>query len=180
MKAGLLIIVFFTLFLSCQKAERKDLTSTPAVLKIDTSTIAVFNYDTANKLIKQTFSTGINASLKNRDLTKIETALKHIIAERNWVQIKLFEKFSGEYPEENYTLPGFIINEKNYVRRYLVIKNARGEKEIFVSLICDDIAPYLDWRKDLREGHGGGTCLFSFKLNFTTNKYYDVYFHAEA
>lgn len=110
----------------------------------------------------------------------MKNALKHIIDKQNPIQVKLFEKYSKIYPEENYTLEAFMIREKDYVRRYLVVENLRGEKEIYVSLICDEIAKEFDWKKYVSDGHGGGSCLFSFKLNPTTNTYYDVYFHAEA
>jgi hypothetical protein len=122
------------------------------------------------KNVKEYFQPGQMHNWKTRDLIKIETALRDIINEQNPVQIKRFERYSENYLKENYKLEDFIIKEKNYVRRYLVIKNSQGQKEIYVSLICDDIAREFDWKTHVSDGYGGGSCVFSFKLNITTNK----------
>jgi len=180
MKNNLLIILFISVFFSCKKSKNETDASTLAVSKIDTTRITIFKYDNTDKECEKIFPAGKNSRLEDVDLIKIEDALKLIIGKQNTVQVKRFKEYSKNYLKENYTLQDFIIKDKNYIRRYLVIENSHGEKEIYVNLICDEIAKELDWKKYLSDGHGGGSCLFSFKLNLTTNTYYDVYFHAEA
>lgn len=174
------VVMFFILITlnSCSKSKKSsELNSN---LKIDTSRVSIIKYDSTNIDCKIVFKTGTNSYLNNEDLDKIESTIDKIIKKQNPSQIEWFKESSKNHPEENYKKEDFILKKAEYIRRYLVIKNPQGEKEVYVALVCDEIAKSFDFRKTLKQGHGGGACLFSFKLNFDTNEYYDVQFNAEA
>lgn len=173
---NLLIPLFLT---SCNSKIEKDY-SHLKVSKIDTSKIKIFKYENKDKYCRWIFKSGINSDLTDKDLIKIENSIDEIIEKQNPIQIENFKIISKTYPKENYKLDDFLINKNNYIRKYLVIKNSKNEKLIYVNLICNDMAKYEGWKETISEGFGGGSCVFSFKLNLTTNKLYDVYFHSEA
>jgi len=175
-KIGIYTLLFA--MVSCSKKDSGYFN--PALLKIDTSRVSIIKYDSTNLDCKRVFKTGKNAYLNNEDLEKIEFAIDKIIEKQNIVEILRYKEFSKRYPEKKYKKEDFELKKQNYIRRYLVIENSKGEKEIYVALACDFIAKDFDLKKTLKQGHGGGSCLFSFKLNLETNKYYDVYFNAEA
>lgn len=179
MKLKLAIFFILIILNSCSKSKNGLLVNSNT-LKIDTSRVSVIKYDSTNLECKQIFQESNNATLNNEDLNKIEFTIDKIIEKQNPIEIERFKQLSKDYPKENYKQEDFILKKKDYLRRYLVVKNLKGEKEIYVALVCDFIAKDFDFRHTLKQGHGGGSCLFSFKLNFDTNKYYDVYFNAEA
>jgi hypothetical protein len=180
MNANWLILLLLSFNISCERFGNKQYQSIRNVSKIDASRIAIFNYDSTNKECTKIFPNGKKSSLEDRDLVIIETAIKQIVRDQNILQVDAFKKYSKIHHSENYAIQDFMIKERNYIRRYLVVKNLKDEKEIFVSLICNDIAQHFDWKNTLQDGYGGGTCLFSFKLNLSTYKYYDLNFHSEA
>ena len=150
-------------------------------MKIDTARVSIIKYDlVSNPECKFIFENVTNAELTNTDLKKIEDAVDKIIEKQNPKQMEWYETSSKMYPEENYKREDFLLKKEKYIRRYLVVTNAKGQKEVYVAMVCDDIAKLYDFKKTLKQGHGGGSCLFSFKLNLDTRKYYDVYFNAEA
>ncbi|MFB9079059.1 hypothetical protein ACFFLS_09820 [Flavobacterium procerum] len=174
------VVIFFILIILNSCSKNKKPSELKSNLKIDTSRVSIIKYDSANLDCKMVFKTGTNSYLNKEDLDKIEFAIDKIIEKQNPIQIEKFKEISKRHPEENYKKEDFILKKTEYIRRYLVIKNIKGEKEIYVALVCDEIAKYSDFRKTLKQGHGGGSCLFSFKLNFDTNEYYDIQFNAEA
>lgn len=176
----ILIILVFCLS-SCRKTETKDTNYQSEIIKIDSSRIAIIKYDPIDVMCKRIFSNGQNAILENSDLKKIEEVLSKVIDKQNAKEIVRFQEINAAHPEEKYKLQDFIIKKKNYRQQYLVIQNSKGEKEVFVNLFCDDFPIPVDWKKKLNYGsYGGGSCFFSFKINLYTNKYYDVWFNAEA
>lgn len=178
MKYNICIFCFIILMTSCKKKENAVSNNTPVL--IDTSRVAVIKYEDDNPECKSIFEHATNANLNNIDLKKIELAIDKIIEKRHPLQMKRYEEIAKMYPEEKYIKEDFILKKEKYIRRYLVITNTNGEKEVYVAMVCDEIAKHYDFKKTLDQGHGGGSCLFSFKLNLTTNKYYEVYFNAEA
>lgn len=174
------IVIFFILITlnSCSKSKKTS--ELNYNLKIDTTRVSIIKYDPTNNDCKIVFKTGTNSYLNNEDLDKIEFTIDKIIKKQNQIQIEWFKESLKLYPKENYKKEDFILKKTKYIRRYLVIKNPQGEKEVYVALVCDEIAKTFDFRKTLKQGHGGGACLFSFKLNFETNKYYDVLVNSEA
>jgi len=174
------VVIFFILITlnSCSKNNKTP--ESNSNLKIDTSRVSIIKYDPANLECKIVFKTGTNSYLDNEDLDKIEYTIDKIIEKQNPIQIEWYKESSNNYPEENYKKEDFILKKTEYIRRYLVIKNPQGEKEVYVALVCDEIAKSFDFRKTLKQGHGGGACLFSFKLNLKTNEYYDIQFNSEA
>jgi len=163
---------------SCTKNENKTIDQEP--LKIDTTRVSIIKYNLANPECKYIFENVTNAELTNTDLKKIEDALDKIILKQNPLQIERFEEVSTAFPNENYKKEDFLIKKEEYIRRYLVVNNQKGQKEVYIALACDSIAKDFNLKNRLMQGHGGGSCLFSFKLNLDTRKYYDVYFNAEA
>ncbi|MFD1604182.1 hypothetical protein ACFSJW_08245 [Flavobacterium artemisiae] len=174
------VVLFFILITLNSCSKNKNTSELNSNLKIDTSRVSIIKYDSTNLDCKMIFKTGTNSYLNNEDLEKIEFAIDKIIEKQNPIQIELFKEISKRYPEENYKKEDFILKKTEYIRRYLVIKNLKGQKEIYVALVCDEIAKSFDFKKTIKQGHGGGACLFSFKLNFDTNDYYDVQFNSEA
>lgn len=175
-KIGIYSLIFA--LSSCAKKDNEY--TNPASLKIDTSRVSIIKYDSTNLDCKKIFKNGTNEYLNYEDLDKIEFAIDKIIEKQNVIEIQRFEGLLKSFPKENYKEEDFIIKKKEYIRRYLVVKNLKDEKEIYVALVCDSIAKDFDFRKTLKQGYGGGSCIFSFKLNLDTNEYYDVYFNSEA
>lgn len=179
MKSTIKIICIVLSLNSCVKKE-KNTELNPNLLKIDTSRISIIKYEPTNNNCKLIFEDAKPATLNDEELNKIEDVINKIIEKQNPLQIQRFKEVSKNHPKENYKQEDFILKKKDYIRRYLVVINSKGQKEIFVALVCDFIAKDFDFRYTLKQGHGGGSCLFSFKLNFSTNKYYDVQFNTEA
>lgn len=150
------------------------------VFDLDNSRVSIIKYDATNIHCSKIFQNAEPSTLNHEDLSKIELAINGIIKKQNPLEIQRFKEISKIYPNERYKLEDFVLKKEDYIRRYLVVRNLNGEKEIFVALVCDDIAKDFDFTHTLKQGHGGGSCLFSFKLNLSTNKYYDVHFNAEA
>lgn len=178
MKTRILLLLLITL-ISCTKNQNK--TEDQGPLKIDTARVSIIKYNLANNPeCKFIFEDVTNAELTNTDLKKIEDAIDRIIKKQNPKEMEWYERVKKMYPEENYKKEDFVLKKEEYIRRYLVVKNKKGQKEVYVAMVCDDIAKLYDFKKTLKQGYGGGSCLFSFKLNLDTRKYYDVYFNAEA
>lgn len=175
-----IFLFIILIFLSCNNKKKNIGDSTLKVSKIDTSRVKIFKYDSNDKYCQRVFKSGQNSNLVDKDLIKIENSIDLIIRRQNPHQIETFKEISKIRPKEKFELNDFIIDKKKYVRKYLVITNSKNEKLVYVNLICNEIANHFEWKNYLSEGYGGGSCIFSFKLNLTTNKYYDVYFHAEA
>ncbi|RZJ64410.1 MAG: hypothetical protein EOO50_15755 [Flavobacterium sp.] len=175
-----LIIIFIT-FLSNGCVKKENVAELyPNQIIIDSSRIAIIKYESGDLDCRQIFKDAKSAVLNNKDLIKIELAINKIIEKQNPLEIERFKELSKAYPEENYRKEDFVLRKDDYLRRYLVVTNSKGEKEIFVAMVCDAIAKDFNFRNTLKQGHGGGSCLFSFKLNLSTNRNYEVKFNAEA
>jgi AAA15 family ATPase/GTPase len=177
-----LIYLSILLIFGCNHVEKKDQSELTEKLKIDTSKVAVLTYDPNNLKHKVVFDNCVNTELANNDLNKIDLTLEKIIAKQNIQQKKDFPIISQRFPEENYKLEDFIIRKNDYNRQYIVVLNQNGEKEAWVNLFRSDAAGLKDfnWKTIIVWAHGGGTMFFNFKINLTTNKYYEVWFNAEA
>ncbi|NMH26555.1 hypothetical protein [Flavobacterium silvaticum] len=180
MKPNLLLILLIFSIISCQRNENRTTSTDVKISNIDTSKIAIIEYDPTDKFRARTFQNGANATLKNEDLTIIEQALDRVIQKQNPRQIENFREASQNYPKENFKVQDFIIHKESYKRQYIVIENSKGEKEVYVNMFCNDGQIYTNWKKKLIYAHGGGSCFFNFKLNLNSKKYYNVYFNSEA
>jgi hypothetical protein len=148
-------IVLYTLLFAVVSCAKKDGGYfNPALLKIDTSRVSIIKYDATNLDCKIVFKTGKNAYLNNEDLEKIESAIDKIIEKQNIVEMQRYKEFSKIYPEKKYKKENFELKKQDYIRRYLVIKNSKDEKEIYVALACHSVAKHFDLRKTLKQGHG--------------------------
>ena len=177
-------LIYFSILLTfgCNNIEKKNQSELKEKLKIDTSKVAVLTYNPNNIKHKIVFDNCVNAKLTNDDLDKIELALEKVIAKQNIEQKKNFPFINQRFPEENYKLEEFIIKNKNYKRQYIAVINKNEEKEVLVNLFRSDIPELKDfnWKTTIVWAYGGGTMFFKFKINLATNKYYDVWFNAEA
>lgn len=177
-----LICFSFLLTFGCNNIESKKQSELKEKLKIDTSKVAVLDYDPNNRKHKIVFDNGINTEITNTDLKTIDVALEKIIAKQNIQQRKKFALMNQMFPEEKYKLEDFIIKKHNYKRQYIAVLNKNGEKEMLVNLFRSDVPGLedLNWKTTIVWAYGGGTMFFNFKINLTTNKYYEVWFNAEA
>lgn len=177
-----LIYISILLTFSCNHFEKKDQLELKEKLKIDTTKVSVLIYNPNNIKHKIVFDNCVNTELSNKDLDKIESALEKVIAKQNIQQKKDFTVINQRFPEEKYKLEEFIIKSSNYNRQYIAVTNKKGEREVLVNLFRSD-APGLkdlNWKTTIVWAYGGGTLFFNFKINLTTNKYYEVWFNAEA
>ena len=64
------------------------------------------------------------------------------------------------------------LKAKKYKKQLVPVVNSKGEKEVWVNCFCDDWEKA--WRNQIVMVQDGGPCYFSFKLNLTTKKVYDL------
>ncbi len=61
----------------------------------------------------------------------------------------------------------------------MVIKNVKGEKEVWVNCFCS--VQYMDyWKKQVVFVKDGGNCFFNVKINITKKSFSDFEVNGEA
>jgi hypothetical protein len=173
MKPKLLYLLGLIFILACNKNEKQKFI-------IDNSKVSIIKYNPQDLKNKLVFSNAKPADLTNEDLFKIENALEKVIAELNIKQVENFKDINSRFPNEKYRLQDFLIKKDDYKRQYLTVLNTKGEKEVFINLISNEIPLSSDWKTTILRSHGGGKDFFSLKINLNTGKYYDVWVNAEA
>ncbi|MGQ2985145.1 hypothetical protein [Flavobacterium sp.] len=133
MKTRIFLLLLLALT-SCTKNENKTIDQEP--LKIDTTRVSIIEYNLANNPeCKFIFEDVTNAELTNTDLKKIEDAIDRIIKKQNPKEMEWYERAKKMYPEENYKKEDFVLKKEEYIRRYLVVKNKKGQKEVYVAMV---------------------------------------------
>jgi len=116
----------------------------------DKSKIAFIYYDQS-----RIFKNATQANLNEIELLEVEKILKKCIAE---------SKIS--------------INVNKYYRQYIVVKNDKGEKEIWLNCFCN--VSNLNWKKEVIHVSDGGNCYFNLKINLSLKTCYNLIVNGEA
>jgi len=144
-------------------------------LRIDTSTIAVLPFDTAQKWL---FIDSKPVELTNADLTQIEKLLKECIDSYNPEQERQFNEIKTTDPNAKIYKKHFVIDLKRYKRQYIAVTNDKGEKVVWVNCFCDTWKK--NWRKEVIFVLDGGNCYFNLKFNLTKGEYYELMVNGDA
>ena len=71
------------------------------------------------------------------------------------------------------------LNKYNYKKQLVAALNDKGQKEVWINCFCyagsDD-----RWKTEIIYAKDGGNCFFNFKINLTTNQFYDLVVNGEA
>lgn len=72
-----------------------------------------------------------------------------------------------------------LIDLTKYKRQYFPGTTGSGDRIVWIRCICDDVIKFykkspmaLDWRKQYSEIRDGGDCIFSLKVNLSTQMTY--------
>ncbi len=173
-----ILVLVLTVNLSCcgqNQVASKDGVLSSTSLQIDTSTIAVLPFDTAQKWL---FIDSKPVELTNADLTQVEKLLKECIDNYNPDQERQFKEINDKHPNYKLDKKNFIIDLSRYKRQYIAAINSQGEKEIWVNCFCNTWD--TDWKKEIIEVMDGGNCYFNLKINLTKGEYYELMVNGDA
>ena len=84
-----------------------------------------------------------------------------------------------KFPQNGFQLKDFIIDLRKYYRQYIVTKNKKGEKEVWVNCFCS-IQNMDYWKKQVVFVMDGGNCFFNLKINLSRKSYSDFEVNGEA
>jgi hypothetical protein len=65
-----------------------------------------------------------------------------------------------------------------HLRQYVCVLDQKGDKLVWVNCFCS--AHNNEWRKEVLVVSDGGNCYYSFIVNLTTGKYYNLMVNGEA
>jgi hypothetical protein len=65
-----------------------------------------------------------------------------------------------------------------HLRQYVCVLDLKGDKLVWVNCFCS--AYNNEWRTKLFMVDDGGNCYYSFIVNLTTGKYYNLFVNGEA
>jgi hypothetical protein len=121
----------------------------------------------------------IPASLNDSDFVIIDHVLSVCINKYNREQTAEYKKMIRKFPENGFQRKDFIINLKMYYRQYIVVKNLKGEKEVWVNCFCT--VQNMDyWKKQVVFVDDGGNCFFNVRINLTKRTFTDFIVNGEA
>lgn len=166
------ILIFFLLiyFTSCEQTITKSKNKEQQfAYTIDTSIIAILQFDTANYWI---FKDSKPTDLTSDDLQKTETILKNCIKSYNTEQEKRYDLIKDKNPTYKVDKKRFIIDLGRYKRQYEAVINSKGEKEVWVNCFCRTYNS--NWKSEQVVVEDGGNCYFNLKINLTTGQYYEL------
>jgi hypothetical protein len=121
----------------------------------------------------------IPASLNDSDFVIIDRVLSLCIDKYNQEQTAEYEKMIKKFPEDGFQIKDFVIDLKRYYRQYMVIKNAKGEKEVWVNCFCS--VQHMDYlTKEIVRVQDGGNCFFNVRINLTKKTFAGFEVNGEA
>ena len=166
----LIIVLFFT---NCNidNSTKSDSKRNP--------NIAIIPYEKAKEW---TFENGKSTKLSKVDMDKIDSLLSKSVDNYN-LEMKIFVSDSNiQKPGNLLRLEDFTINLEKYKRQYVAIRNAKGEKEVWVNCFCNEPDPEFEsnWKNELVITFDGGKCFFSLILNLTKEEQYGIMVNGEA
>ncbi len=128
-------------------------------LELKTENFAVINYEAESH--RYIFD-GINrpANLSDSEIENIEKLVSEAVETNNSKQ--------KEY--------GKIEDLKEYKFQYIPVYNSKKEKEVWVNAFCNGYD--IDWKKQIIEVDGGGSCFFNLMINLRTSNVYDFLVNA--
>lgn len=134
-------------------------------IKIDTSKIAIIPFDEeAGYPFDNTFK---KSTLTQYELQTIDNLLVACVKDYN-------NSLDKEHKQ-------WIIDLKkyNYRKQLIVVTNKQGQKEVWINCFCTTFRSN-NWKTEVMSVHDGGKCFFNFKVNLTTNKFYDLIVNGQA
>jgi hypothetical protein len=144
-------------------------------LSKDHYVILPFDKDAHTTLAKNS----IPASLNDSDFDIIDQVLSICIDKYNREQTEEYNKMNRKFPQNGFQLKDFIIDLRKYYRQYIVTKNKKGEKEVWVNCFCT-IQNMDYWKKQVVFVMDGGNCFFNVKINLSRKSYSDFEVNGEA
>jgi hypothetical protein len=114
----------------------------------------------------------VPATLNDSDFERIDRILSICIDKYNRSQIVEYKKMTKKFPNLGFRLKDFVIDLKRYYRQYIVVKNANGEKEVWVNCFCN-IQNMEYWKKQVVFVDDGGNCFFNVRINLTKETFAD-------
>jgi hypothetical protein len=148
----------------------QDSSATMRRIKADTSTIALFPYDTASYWLFEEYSRCHNAELSLSELDKVEELVQLCVTE--------YVNQRGDQlgqPEETTQRDPYRIARSGYVLQCIAVIDARGEKQVWVNALCNHDWPTKNnWRERIQMVEDGGGCYYQLKVNLSKGTYYDL------
>jgi hypothetical protein len=121
----------------------------------------------------------VPSSLSDSDFVTIDEVLSVCIDKYNREQTIEYKKMVKKFPQNDFQLKDFIINLKMYYRQYIVVKNLKGEKEVWVNCFCT--VQNMDyWKKQVVFVDDGGNCFFNVRINLSKRTFTDFIVNGEA
>jgi len=128
-------------------------------VKIDTSKTAIIPFD--SKSIYPFDNTFKESTITQDEIQTIENLLIDCVNDYN-------NKLDKDHKQWTIDLTKY-----NYRKQLIVVKNKKGEKEVWVNCFCDTWGSET-WKTEIMTVLDGGKCYFNFKINLTTKKFYDL------
>ncbi|MDP4218675.1 MAG: hypothetical protein Q8927_20955 [Bacteroidota bacterium] len=152
---NLLFIATAFILASGHKEHRVDLaSSTSSRDGVDTSKYVILPFNNRTNYV---FKEGRPAPLSKDEVDRIEVYVQKTMSE--------CQRRAGKYRI-------FPQPVDKYMRQYIAIFNARGQKIVWVNLFCTDDG--FNWHKQVYMVEDGGGCYFNLKINLATRKVYDL------
>ncbi len=164
----LLVIVF-------EFSEVNSQTMINEKLNIDNSKVVILEFKPNDYWI---FKKATSIKLNNNEISKIEKTLHKIVENYNFDQRQKFKEYQTKNPNGTLKLSQLTIDLSNYKRQYIAVKNEKGEKEVWINMLCHDLLG--KWQTEIVDVCDGGNCYFNFKINLTKNIYYELMFNGVA
>ena len=134
-------------------------------ITFDTSKTAIILFDPKSSY---PFDTSNKPSLlTQKDIYDVDSLLVVCVTEYN-------NSLDKEHKER-----GIDLKKYNYKKQLIVVRNKKGEKEVWVNCFCKT-EEYPNWKKNILLMLDGGNCYFNFKLNLTTKHFYKLLVNGEA
>ena len=141
---------------------------------IDSNVVAILPFDSTEYWAFWVFKEGKPTNLTNDNLHKIEIILNTCIKDYNTEKEGRLKEFLEIDPKNKNDIKNLTIDLTRYKRQYVAILNSKGEKHVFVSCFCKTWDS--NWKKDfLLFEKQEGNCVFSVKINLTTEQYYQLF-----
>jgi len=162
---SILTFSFFwaTSFVACGQVSNKNFTDKNQLtqnngLTFDTSKTAII---VLNKKSRWPFdSTFSAATLTQNELQLVDSFLLACVTNYNSSLDKEHKQWSID------------LKNRNYRKQLIVVTNNIGQKEVWVNCFCK--VDNDKWKTRMFGVEDGGNCYFSFKINLTTKRYYDL------
>jgi hypothetical protein len=157
-------------FIFCLKIHgQTNVSSRDKIVSLDTTKITILS---SELILKYIFNKNcIESKLNNEEVITVDLLLRKCIDNYNVEADKEFRQIAMNNHSFKPNRVNFIIDIEKYKRQYIVVKNSKGEKEVWINCMC---STRKNWQKELIIVKDGGNCYFNLKINLTKKKYYDL------